>query len=187
ANLLRARLRQERPGREPVLHRNAAVWHEDHGLADDAVRHAVAAGEMIWAARLIERHFDELFYLRGEGGTLQRGVAVLPRDRVRSRPRLLVAQAALADASGRVEAVEGLLDDAEAASADASDEPYEPSAGKAASLLVNVPATIAIFRAYLAELGGDGEGTAAFSSPAPARIRQGRRVLGFITPGPFAV
>src|SRR5262249_49323699 len=45
ANLLRARLRKERPGREPVLHRNAAVWHEDHGLADDAVRHAVAAGE----------------------------------------------------------------------------------------------------------------------------------------------
>ena len=32
--------------------------HEEHGLADDAVRHAVAAGEMTWAARLIEQHFD---------------------------------------------------------------------------------------------------------------------------------
>jgi len=187
ANLLRARLRQERPGREPVLHRHAAVWHEDHGLADDAVRHAVAAGEMIWAARLIERQFDELFYLRGEGATLQRWLAALPRDLVRSRPRLLVAQAALADASGRVEAVEGLLDDAEAASADASDEPYEPSAGKAASLLVNVPATIAIFRAYLAELGGDGEDAAAFASQALAEIGEGERMLDFITQGHVAV
>ena len=28
------------------LHRNAAAWYEEHGLADDAIRHAVAAGEM---------------------------------------------------------------------------------------------------------------------------------------------
>src|SRR5262249_60592166 len=61
ANLLRARLRQERPGREPVLPRNAAVWPEDHGLADDAVRPAGAAGGVIWGARPIGRHFDELF------------------------------------------------------------------------------------------------------------------------------
>ena len=40
ADLLRARLRQERPGRVAGLHRNAADWHEQHGLADDAVRGA---------------------------------------------------------------------------------------------------------------------------------------------------
>ena len=34
------------------------TWHEEHGLADDAVRHALAAGDADWAARLIERHFD---------------------------------------------------------------------------------------------------------------------------------
>ena len=56
ADLLRARLEQEQPGRVPVLHRNAATWYEQRGLADDAIRHAVAAGEMTWAARLIERH-----------------------------------------------------------------------------------------------------------------------------------
>jgi LuxR family maltose regulon positive regulatory protein len=44
ADLLRARLLQEQPGRVPALHRAAAGWHEAHGLADDAVRHAVAAG-----------------------------------------------------------------------------------------------------------------------------------------------
>ena len=58
ADLLRARLQDEQPGQGAQLHRNAAAWYEEHGLADDAIRHAVAAGEMTWAARLIEQHFD---------------------------------------------------------------------------------------------------------------------------------
>ena len=45
ADLLRARLQAEQPGRVPELHRNAAAWYEQRGLADDAIRHAVAAGE----------------------------------------------------------------------------------------------------------------------------------------------
>ena len=39
------------------LHRNAPAWYQEHGLADDAIGHAVAAGEMTRAARLIEQHF----------------------------------------------------------------------------------------------------------------------------------
>jgi LuxR family maltose regulon positive regulatory protein len=187
ADLLRVRLRQQRPERIPALHRNAAAWHEDHGLADAAVRHAVAAGDMNWAARLIEHYFDELFYLRGEGATLQRWLSALPADIIRSRPRLLLAQAAQADTSGRAEEVSGLLDGAEQAHADASDEPFEPSAGHAASLLVNIPATIAVFRAYLAELRGDAEGAASFASQALAEIGDGERMLDFITHGHLAI
>jgi len=186
ADLLRARQRQEQPERVATLHRNAAGWHEQHGLADEAVRHAVAAGETTWAARLIEQYFDALFYLRGEGVTVQRWLAALPDELIRSRPRLLLAQAAMADASGHVEAVDGLLAAAEAASAGPADEPYEPSAGKAASLLVNVPATIAIFRAYLAELRGDAEATAAYASRAQAEIGRDESMLGFITQGHLA-
>src|SRR5207344_812298 len=58
ADLLRARLRDEQPGRVSQLHRTAAAWYEEHGLADDAIQHAVAASDMTWAARLIEQHFD---------------------------------------------------------------------------------------------------------------------------------
>jgi LuxR family maltose regulon positive regulatory protein len=61
-----------------------------------------------------------------------------------------------------------LLDDAERARADAAGESYQPSAGQAASMLVNIPATIAIFRAYLAEVRGDAETTAAFATQALA-------------------
>ena len=196
ADLLRARLQQEQPERVAALHRNAARWHEEHGLADDAVRHAVAAGEVTWAASLIERHFDALFYLRGEGATVQRWVSMLPEDLIRSRPRLLVAQAAMADSTGRVQDVDGLLAAAERASATAAehasaaatDEPFEPSAGRAASLLVNVPATIAIFRAYLAEIRGDAAATAAFASRAKADIgADGESMLQFIAQGHLAV
>jgi LuxR family maltose regulon positive regulatory protein len=47
ADLLRLRVAQERPERVPELHRAAAAWHEEHGFADDAVRHALAAGERL--------------------------------------------------------------------------------------------------------------------------------------------
>ncbi len=114
ADLLRARL-QEQPGRAEELHRNAAAWCEEHDLADDAIRHAMAAGDLDWAARLIERRCDENFYLRGEAATIQRWISALPRELVRTRPRLLLAQAFLAANSGHVEAIDELLDAAEAA------------------------------------------------------------------------
>ncbi|HEX3307710.1 MAG TPA: LuxR C-terminal-related transcriptional regulator, partial [Streptosporangiaceae bacterium] len=187
ADLLLVRLRQQRPERIPVLHRNAAAWHSEHGPADAAVRHAMAAGDMNWAARLMEQYFDELFYLHGEGATLERWFSALPAGTIRSRPRLLVARAAQVDTGGRAEEVGGLLDAAEHAYADAADEPFEPSAGRAASLLVNVPATIAVFRAYLAELRGDAEGAASFAAQALAEIGEGERMLDFITQGHLAI
>ena len=146
----------------------------DHEMADDTMRHAVAAGEMAWAARLIEQHFDELFYLRGEGVTVQRWLAALPGDLVRTRPRLLLAQAILASHSGRMETVEPLLDAAEQAYAGAAGEPLEPTVGRAGSMLVNVPALIAIRRGFLAQLRGDAEDTAAFASRALAESERGR-------------
>ena len=169
ADLLRARLRQEQPGQLVQLHRNAAAWYQEHGLADDAVRHAVAAGEMDWAARLIERHFDELFYLRGEGATIQRWLTSLPAGLARSRSRLCLAEALLALASGRVEAVGAPLDAAERALTKVADEPFESTVGRG-SWLLNVAATVTTQRAYLSALRGDAAGTASFASRALAEI-----------------
>jgi LuxR family transcriptional regulator, maltose regulon positive regulatory protein len=173
ADLLRARLQQELPGRICELHRNAAAWYAERGLADDAIRHAVAAGEMIWGARLIEQHFDELFYLRGEGVTVQRWLSLLPADLIRTRPRLLLIQAYLASYSGQLETVPPLLDAAEQAYPGTAEEPFEPTAGQAGSMLVNVPALIAIQRGFLAQLRGDAEDTAAFAARALAESREG--------------
>ncbi len=180
ADLLRARLQQERPGRVPELHRNAATWYDDHGLADEAIWHAMAAEEMIWAARLIERHFDTVFYLRGEGATIQRWISALPHDLVQSRPRLLLAQAFLAAQGGGVEAVEPLLDAAEHASAVAAGEQFEPTIGRADSILVNVPALSMLCQAYLAQFRGDAEATTVFASSALAMVGQGEQMLDFV-------
>src|SRR5690348_7866055 len=139
ADLLRARLHQEQPGRVPELHRAAAAWYVKRGLADDAIRHAIAAGETTWAARLIERHYDAIFQ-HGESTTIQRWISALPTELARSRPRLLLAQAWMALVGGDVEAAGAPLDAAEHALAEAANEPFEPSVGRAGSLLANVPA-----------------------------------------------
>ncbi|MBO0774339.1 MAG: helix-turn-helix transcriptional regulator, partial [Actinobacteria bacterium] len=82
ADLLRARLAAEQPGREVALHRAAAAWCEEHDLADDAVRHALAAGDTAWAARLVERNVETLLG-RSEGVTLRRWLSALPPEAVR--------------------------------------------------------------------------------------------------------
>ena len=178
ADLLSARLHDERPGRVSELHRTAAGWFAEHGLAEDAIRHAVAASDMTRAARLIEQHFDEVFYLRGEAATIQRWISALPDDLVRSRPRLLLAQAQMANASGRAVAAGPLLDAAELASGGAADEPLTSSSGGEASLLADVAGGIAIERAYLAALRGDAEATAGFASRALAQLGEGEQMLG---------
>ena len=177
ADLLRARLQAEQPGRVPERHRNAAAWYAERELADDAIRHAVAAGEMTWAARLIEQHYDAVFFLHGEGATIHRWLSALPEDLVRSRPRLLLTQAFLALISGRLEAVEPLLDAAQQAYARAAEEPFEPTVGRARSLLVNAPALVMLQRSLLAQLRGDADATVAFASRAMAEADEGERLL----------
>jgi len=187
ADLLRARLQAEQPGRVAALHRNAAAWCQQHGLADDAVRHALGAGDAAWAARLIEQHFDAIYYWRSEGATIRRWVSALPADLVRSRPRLLLVQALMAATSGALEAVEPLLDVAERTVAGAAEEPFEPTAGRAGSVLVNVPALIALHRSYLAQLRGDAESTAASASRVLAELGEGERMLESVTRWQLAV
>ena len=176
ADLLRARLQQEHPGRVLELHRHAATWYAERGLADDAIRHAVAARETVWAARLIERHFDAIFQ-QGESATIQRWLSALPEDVARSGPRLLLAQAWMALVGGDVETAGAPMDAAERAFADAANEPFEPSVGRGASLLANVAAAIGLGRAYLAVLHGDAEQAAASASRALAALDEGDRVL----------
>jgi LuxR family transcriptional regulator, maltose regulon positive regulatory protein len=176
ADLLRARLRQERPGREPELHRRAAAWCDANGLADDAVRHALAAGDATWAARLIERQIDARI-LRWEGATLERWLAALPPELVGSRARLSLTQARLALITGRLEAIEGPLEAAERGMADAAAEPYEPSVGRAASMVANLPASIALEHAGLAHLHGDATQTLASAERALAALGEGEWML----------
>src|SRR6266536_842330 len=171
ADLLRARLQAEQPGRMQALHRAAAAWCDEHDLADDAGRHALAAGDTAWAARLVERHVETLLG-RSEGVTLRRWLSALPAESVRARPRLCLAQAYGAAQGFQLEALEALLDDAERAYVVSGDEPYEPSLGppQGDSVLANVPAGIAFLRASLARLRGDAALAASYNRQALAQL-----------------
>src|SRR5262249_35293455 len=175
AGLLQARLLAARPGQVPALHRAAAAWHAQRGLADDAIRHAIAAGEPALAADLVEQHFDTV-YFTGENATLQRWLSSLPGQAAGSRPRLSLARAFLALAAGDMGAAEQAITTLGADPAGADDS-FRPSVGAGASLIANIPAAAAITRAWLATLRGDAEETARFAAQARARLRDGDWLL----------
>ena len=61
ADLLRARLQRERPGRVPALHHNAAAWRAASGWPAMPCGHARPPGMPRWAARLVEQQADALW------------------------------------------------------------------------------------------------------------------------------
>jgi LuxR family maltose regulon positive regulatory protein len=108
---------------------------------------------------------------------------------IQTRTRLLLAQVLLAATLGRAEAMVPPLDAAEralAGAAPAVDEPFEPSVGKAVSMLANIPALIALHRGFLAQLRGDAEGTASFASQALAELGGGEQLLSSTAHGLLA-
>ena len=142
---------------------------------------------MLWAAQIIEQHFDLVYSTRGEAATIHRWLSVLPAEVVRSRPRLLLAQALMAATSGHLEVVEPLLDAVDCAPPGWADEPFEPAAGAAASYLINVPVLTTLHRSYLAQFHGDPEATVAFAAQALAESKPGERLLSASAHGFLAV
>ena len=87
--------------------------------------------------------------MRGEAATIRQWLSPLPADLI-GPARGCCWRRRNSRRSGHIEAVEPLLDAAERASADVAGEPFESTAGKAGSLLANVPALVALDRSYLA-------------------------------------
>jgi LuxR family transcriptional regulator, maltose regulon positive regulatory protein len=186
ADLLRTRLEQD-PEHARRLHRSAAGWYERQGLPDEAIRHALAAGEQEWAARLVEEHFDTVFNLRGEQATIQSWLPALPEDLVRSRPRLLLAQAQMASMRGDLQTMEPLLDAAGRVIDRADEEAFEPSTGPEGSLLVNPRAMLALQRSYAAQLRGDAAATAALTREAMDQLGENELMLNSAVQGFLAM
>ena len=180
ADFLRGRLERNRPERVEELHRAAAACCERNELVDEAVRHAQAAGDPEWVARLVEQHVAEVME-RNERATLQRWLASLPAEAVRSRPRLSLVQAYQLRNTGPLDKLERLLDDAErayVADGNAVEPAVSPHARTswAAVWLTNLPANVAILRAELARLRGDADRTVEFTRQAVAHLSEGHIV-----------
>ncbi len=152
ADVLRARLLAERPAEVPVLHRRASAWHQAKGFTDDAIRHALAAGEFELAGVLIEAALPETRRDRRDAALIG-WLRALPEETIGRSPVLTTLRGWVALVSGDLAAMESWLDHADAllASVPAGSQPPWAQSEE----LRTVPASIAMYRASLAQARGD--------------------------------
>lgn len=157
-DVVRAKLLDDRPERAPELHRRASDWFAANGEPHEAIAHALAGGDPIRAAELIERAAADMQKARQEG-LLRQWLESLPAEVFEDRPVLANALAGARMAIGDPTGVDALLDLA-ASRMVADEEPVVVDHEAYARL----PAMVAIHRAGLALLAGDTEGTVAHAS-----------------------
>jgi LuxR family maltose regulon positive regulatory protein len=170
ADVLRARLLAEQPDLVPLLHQRASRWYEAHDLAEEAVRHALAARDFDRAAYLMELTVPAIRRNRQEA-ILLGWLNALPDETIRRSPVLSVFFGYMLMVSGDLDAFEPRLADADRALAAVPDASAPPWAQT--EELRTLPATIALYRASLAQARGDVAGTA----------EQARRALDLAGPG----
>ncbi|MGO4193464.1 LuxR C-terminal-related transcriptional regulator [Arthrobacter sp. YAF17] len=165
ADVLRARLLNEQPGLVPLLHQRASAWYERMDLMDEAVRHALEAEDFSRAARLVELAVPTIRRNRQEA-ILFGWLKALPADAVRSSPVLSVFYGFMLMVSGDLHGVEPRFEDAERALAAVPSGAAQPWA--VTEELRTLPATIAVYRASLAQARGDAAGTSEHARHALA-------------------
>ena len=178
ADVLQAHAMAEQPDQVPVRHRRASAWYEDNGLRSDAVRHALAAGDVERAAGLVELAALAMLGSSQEG-TLHSWLTALPDELVRARPVLSVYYAFSSFGRGGLEAAEARLRDAERwldTTADVAERREAP----AVEMVVvdeagfkSLPGTIAVARAYHAGAVGDVAGIVTYARRAVDLLPEG--------------
>ncbi|MGO4186445.1 LuxR C-terminal-related transcriptional regulator [Pseudarthrobacter sp. TAF60_1] len=165
ADVLRGRLLSEEPARIPLLHQRASRWYESQGHVEDAVRHALAGLDFDRTAQLMELAVPVLRRSR-QDAVLFGWLKELPDAAIRRSPALSVYYGGMLMAAGDLTGVEQRLDDADRALADVAPAGSAPRVvDKEVRML---PATIAMYRASLAQAMGDVAGTSAHARNALA-------------------
>jgi len=149
-----------RAGMSPAEQRGflagVARWHEANGLDFEAVRYALAAGEIDadfdLAADIMERAIQKTSaWSGGDIATLAGWLDALPRTVARRRPLLCAHASRALFLAGRIEQSERLLDLAEQAmQSDAA-----PDSALASALPSALSGLIALYRGAIAALRGD--------------------------------
>jgi LuxR family maltose regulon positive regulatory protein len=172
ADVLRMHLMAEQPDQVSALHRRASEWYEHNGSTDNAIRHALDAGDFARAADLVELVMPAMNRSR-QFATLLGWLKALPDELVRVRPVLSTWYASVSMSSGELEGVEPRLRDAERwldTTADMRERPESPAAGMVVvdkEEFRRVPGMIALIRAGQALARGD----------MPETVKNARRVL----------
>ncbi|MDQ1373328.1 MAG: hypothetical protein QOJ09_666 [Actinomycetota bacterium] len=156
ADVLQAHLLDEQPDLVPALHRRASDWYDEDGDWTEAIGHAMAAADFERAAGLIELATPMLRQTRQEA-TLRRWVTALPEELFADRPVLTIARVGALMASGDSAGVELLLQSVERW-LDPADDGVKPVVVDYDEF-ARLPAQVEVYRAGLALLAGDIEGT----------------------------
>ncbi len=171
ADLLRQRLQQTHPEEIPSLHRRASEWYEQNDLADEAIEHALRAGDLARAVGLMEAHADAA-WRRGEHAKLRHWLDALPLEAIRAKPRLCVYHTWYLFAGGRQDEAEEALRACEEAMDARPDLATGTTPLARRGLLSDLDrqamrGRAAVIRAFIATYTGD----------IPAIIRHARRAL----------
>ncbi|MEO6511917.1 MAG: AAA family ATPase, partial [Nocardioides sp.] len=173
ADMLKARLLDERPGEVPDLHGRASAWHQQHGDAADAIEHALAAGDVARAAGLVELEIRPMSKARREA-QLRRWMEALPEEVFLNRPVLAIGHAASLMSTGEPRGVEGRLRIAErwagAIRSRPAGDPPEGCVVADPTELPKVPGLISVYRAALALMAGDIAATMVHGREAMAEL-----------------
>ena len=96
------------------LHRRASDWFARHELIEEAIRHALAAGDTGQAALLVEENIYPLLDREGDPGRLEKWIRLLPADVADNSVAVLLARAWVAGFRDRPAELPELLRGAEA-------------------------------------------------------------------------
>ncbi len=108
ADLLRQRLHKTQSDLVPELHRRASKWYEQNKLGDEAVDHALAAGDLVRAGNLVEELAEELWE-RGEHVKLMGWLDRLSEEQLSTMPQIGIFHSWILHTTGQAEAAEKSL------------------------------------------------------------------------------
>ena len=111
---LRARLEQMHgPTEIAALHLRASAWYAANGDLDEALQHAVAAGDMAAAAQIVAQHRHALMN-QSQWQRLDHWLHLFPREVIDEQPDLLLSEVALKVVRQQISEMPALLDRVEA-------------------------------------------------------------------------
>ena len=123
-----------------TLHRRASAWYAKQGLIEEAIRHALLAGDASRATQLVEAQFFQAFE-QEQLALVEHWLRLLPEEQIQGSPFLLAARAWISQARGQLQelprlltAAEQLLASGDRDMSDAHDPPFRLLRGLMATL-----------------------------------------------------
>ena len=91
-----------------ILHQRASMWYARQGLVEQAIHHALEAGDFSSATRLVEAQFMPAFE-QEQSVQMEHWLGLLPEEQIQGSPGLLVARAWLLQTRGQLKDFPRLL------------------------------------------------------------------------------